>query len=104
MEKSVSIVLLKGERFDFHFSATDFVGLDAASARELIGDLCEEAGVEGQSRTGKVLLVDQILLYADEQRSDAWVNPSVDLRRFLAAALVALGRDGLTINLQERKL
>jgi hypothetical protein len=104
MEQSVSIVLQSGERIDIHLAAADREGLDPKAARRLIAERYEAAGIEAETPTGKILLVDQILLLAQEHSASHWQQPDATLRRLLAAALCALGRDVLTIDLKERRL
>jgi hypothetical protein len=53
---------------------------------------------------GKMLLVDQILLLAGNFKAADFHPATPELRRFLGAALNAMGRPTLTIDLQAYKL
>ena len=64
----------------------------------------EEAGLETPNPVGKILLVDQILMVAQEQKAAAWAAPDAKIKRFLAAATQAMGRGSLTIDLGNYKL
>lgn len=104
MHKTVSVVLRDGTNCNINLTAEDLEGLDPRSAMTLIGDLFEKADIDSPTRTGKILVVDQILLLAQEQRADAWSQPTPELRRFLAAALCTMQRENLTLNLKDHKI
>lgn len=104
MHKVVSVVLRNGTNCNVNLKAEDLEGLDPRSAMMLIGDLFEKADIDPPTRTGKILTVDQILLLAQEQSPDSWSQPTPQLRRFLAAALCALQRESLTLNLKDHKI
>lgn len=104
MDQQVSVILKSGERHNFHVTAAELAEFDRSSARFWIGDAFNEAGLETPNPVGKILLVDQILMYAAEQKADAWASPTPALRKFLAAVTVALGRSGIAIDLQNYKL
>lgn len=104
MEQQVSVVLKDGNRYGVQLSAAELGGFDPQSARHWIASACEQAGLEAPNPVGKVLLVDQILMLAAEQKAEAYAQPTPDLRRFLAAAYVAMGRPVLTIDLAAYKL
>lgn len=104
MHKAVSVVLRNGTICNIHLTAEDLEGLDPRSAMMLIGDLFEKADIEAPTRTGKILVVDQILMLAQEQSAESWSQPTPQLRRFLAAAVCALQRESLTLNLKDHKI
>ena len=104
MNYEVSVIDAEGARYNVPLSAADVDHLDARRAREWIGDAFNAAGLETANPVGKVLLVDQILMLADEQKSTDWAAPTEELKTFLAAALKALGRPTLTIDLNARCL
>jgi hypothetical protein len=104
MKNSVSVVLRNGELINVRLEAGDFEGLDPGAALMTIGSLYEEYGIEPESMTGKVLLRDQVLQLVQAQRPESWQDPTPQMRRFLAAALVALQRDDLTISLKDHTL
>lgn len=104
MERVVSIVQRNGDRQSIHLHESDFDGLEARAAREMIAELYNKAEIDTPTSLGKILLVDQILLLAQEQKAELWAAPTPQLRRYLAAALTALGRDSLTVNLRENSL
>lgn len=99
MDQQVSVILKSGERYDFHVTAAELAAFDKSSARAWIGDAFNAAGLETPNPVGKVLMIDQILLLAAEQKAAAWVAPTAETRKFLAAVAVALGRPGVAIDL-----
>lgn len=100
----ISVLLKSGEQFNFNVKTADMAAFDKSTARFWIGEAFDRAGLESPNPVGKVLLVDQILLYASEQKSSAWATPSDELRKFLAAVAAALGRPAITIDLLNYKL
>lgn len=104
MHKPISVVLRNGTICNINLNADDLEGLDSRSAMMLIGDLFEKADIDPPTRTGKILVIDQILLLAQEQSADSWSNPTPQIRRFLAAALRALKRESLTLNLKDHTI
>lgn len=104
VDQQVSVILKSGERYDFHVGADELAAFDKSSARAWIGEAFEAAGLETPNPVGKILLVDQILLLAAEQKEQAWTAPTADTRKFLAAVAVALGRPGVAIDLLNYKL
>lgn len=104
MDQQVSVILKSGERHDFHVTAAELAEFDKSTARFWIGDAFNEAGLETPNPVGKVLLVDQILMFAAEQKAEAWAAPTPALRKFLAAVATALGRQGIAIDLQNYKV
>jgi hypothetical protein len=85
VDHEVSVVLKNGERFDFPLGA----------AEEFV-----KAGLENPNPMGKMLLVDQILLLAANFKPADYHPATPAVRRFLAAALIAMARPTLTIDLQ----
>lgn len=104
MEQQVSIVTKSGDRHDIHLSAAELSVFDAGSARFFIGDAFNEAGLETPNPVGKILLIDQILLLAQEQKPESWKQPGPELRKFLAAVVQSLGRNSVTIDLVNYKV
>lgn len=104
MEYQASIITPGGERYEIHLGADDVNSLDGASARALIGEAFEAAGLETSNPVGKILLVDQILLLAREQKESRWSAPDTQTKLFLAAVLAALGRPTVTIDLANQRL
>lgn len=104
MDHQVSVVLKSGERHDFSLSADELSAFDAASARHWIGEAFVSAGLETPNPMGKMLLIDQILLLAQNVKPSDYAPLSPDTRRFLSAALQAMGRPTLTIDLAAYKL
>jgi len=104
VDQQISVVLKNGERYGVQLTATEREGFDAASARHWIGEAFAKAGLETSNPVGKVLLVDQILLLAGEFDAAAYAQPTPELRRFLAAAYVAMGRPLLAIDLHAWKV
>lgn len=104
MDHQVSIVLKSGERYDIHLTAAEAAEFDKSSGRSHIGELFAAAGLETPNPMGKILLIDQILLLAQEQKASAWAQPDAALKKFLAAAVQALGRPSVTIDLINYKL
>lgn len=105
MDQSVSLVTKNGERYDFHLPTTELAEFTTpSSARHFIGDMFNEAGLETPNPVGKILLIDQILMVALEQKATTWVEPTPEVRKFLAAVAVSLGRASVTIDLQNYKL
>lgn len=104
MDRQVSVVLKNGERYDYSLSAEDISAFDAVSARTWIGDAFVSAGLETPNPMGKMLLVDQILLLAQNVNPSDFDPLTADTRRFLSAAVQAMGRPTLTIDLEAYKL
>ena len=104
MDHEVSVVLKNGERFDFPLGADDIAAFDPADARHWIAAAFLEAGLETPNPMGKMLLVDQILLLALNFKPADYHPVTPDVRRFLCAALQAMGRPTLTIDLAAYKL
>lgn len=100
MDHEVSVVLKNGERFDFPMGADDMASFAAPEARHWIGEEFAKAGLENPNPMGKMLLVDQILLLAANFKPADFQPATPALRRFLAAALIAMARPTLTIDLQ----
>ncbi len=104
MDHEVSVVLKSGERFNFPIGADEMAAFDARAARHWIGEEFAKAGLENPNPMGKMLLVDQILLLAGNFKAADFHPATPELRRFLGAALNAMGRPTLTIDLQAYKL
>lgn len=104
MEHEVSVVLKSGERFNLPLGGDDIARFDAAAARHWIGEEFVRAGLENPNPMGKMLLVDQILLLTANIKPADFHPPAPAVRRFLAAALIAMGRPTLTIDLAAYKL
>lgn len=99
MDHEVSVVLKNGERFNFPMGAAEMASFDARGARHWIGEEFARAGLENPNPMGKMLLVDQILLLAGNFKAADYHPATPELRRFLAAALIAMARPTLTIDL-----
>ena len=104
MDHQASVILKNGERYDFPIGAEDLAAFDPASARHWIADAFLSAGLETPNPMGKMLLVDQILLLALNFKPSDYNPLTPDVRRFLCAALQAMGRPSLTIDLAAYKL
>lgn len=104
MDHEVSVVLKNGERFDFPFGADELAAFDPAGARHWIAEAFLSAGLETPNPMGKMLLVDQILLLALNFKPADYHPATAEVRRFLCAALKAMGRPTLTIDLAAYKL
>lgn len=99
MDQQVSVVLKNGERFDYSLGADDLAAFDPAAARNWIAEAFLTAGLETPNPMGKMLLVDQILLLALNFKPTEFDPLTAEARRFLCAALQAMGRPSLTIDL-----
>lgn len=100
MDHEISVVLKNGERFNIPMGADDMASFEPRAARHWIAEEFAKAGLENPNPMGKMLLVDQILLLAGEFKP-ADLHPATPAaRRFLAAALIAMARPTLTIDLQ----
>ena len=104
MDHQVSVVLKNGERYDFPLGAEELAAVDPAGARHWIAEAFLAAGLESPNPMGKMLLVDQILLLALNFKPADYAPPTAEARRFLCAALQAMGRPSLTIDLAAYKL
>ena len=104
MDHEVSVVLKNGERYDFPLGAEELGAFEPAAARHWIADAFLSAGLETPNPMGKMLLVDQILLLALNFKPADYQPATADVRRFLCAALKAMGRPTLTIDLAAYKL
>jgi len=99
VDHQVSVVLKNGERYDFPLAADDLAAFDSAGARDWIHQEFLAAGLESPNPMGKLLLVDQILLLALNFKHSEYDPLTPAARRFLCAALQAMGRHTLTIDL-----
>jgi hypothetical protein len=104
VDQQVSIVLKSGDRYDIHLSAAELKEFDSSTGRFFVGEMFAAAGLETPNPVGKILLIDQILLLALEQKPEVWAQPDPALKRFLAAAVKALGRNAITIDLLNYKV
>ena len=104
MDHEVSVILKNGERFDFPLGADELAAFDPATARHWIADAFLAAGLESPNPMGKLLLVDEILMLALNFKPTDYHPATADVRRFLCAALRAMGRTTLTIDLITYKL
>jgi len=100
----VSVVLRDGGHHNFILREDEVDAFDASSAWQWIAQAFEEAGLEPPSPTGKILLKDQIMMLALEQKPADWATPTAALRKFLAAVVKSLGRPTVTIDLLNYKL
>jgi hypothetical protein len=104
VDQQVSVVLKSGERYDIHLTAAELAEFDKSSGRFYVGDQFAAAGLETPNPVGKILLIDQILMLALEQKAAAWAAPDAALKKLLAAAVQAMGRGSLTIDLLNYKV
>ena len=104
MDHEVSVIVKNGERFNIPLGAEDMASIAAPEARHWISEEFAKAGLENPNPMGKMLLVDQILLLTANIKPADFHPPAPALRRFLAAALIAMGRPTLTIDLAAYKL
>jgi hypothetical protein len=104
VDHQVSVVLKNGERYDFPLSEEDMAAFDGATARHWIAEAFQAAGLETPNPMGKLLIVDEILLLAENFKPADYNPLTPDVRRFLCAALKAMGRPSLTIDLVAYKL
>ena len=104
MDHLVSVVLKNGERYAYPLGADDLAAFDAANARHWIAETFLAAGLETPNPMGKLLLVDQILMLALNFKSTDYDPLTPEVRRFLCAAMQAMGRPTLTIDLAAYKL
>lgn len=104
MDHQVSVVLKNGERYDFPLGAEDMAAFDVVGARHWIGEAFAAAGLETPNPMGKMLLVDQILMLAQDIKPTDFHPLSPEARRFLCAAVTAMGRPTLTIDLAAYKI
>jgi hypothetical protein len=100
----VSLILKNGERHEFPLGAEDLAAFDSAGARHWISEAFFQAGLESPNPMGKLLLVDQILLLALNFKPADFDPLTPEARRFLCAAVQAMGRPSLTIDLAAYKL
>jgi hypothetical protein len=104
VDHQVSVVLKNGERYDFPLGAEDMATFDSASARHWIAESFQAAGLETPNPMGKLLIIDEILLLAENFKPADYNPATPEVRRFLCAALKAMGRATLTIDLVAYKL
>jgi hypothetical protein len=98
------MVLKNGERYDFGLGAQELAAFDPAGARDWIHHAFLDAGLETPNPMGKLLLVDQILLLASNFKPADYKPLTPEARRFLCAALKAMDRPTLTIDLAAYRL
>ena len=104
MDHQVSVVLKNGVRYVFPLGADDLAAFEPAAARDWINRAFIDAGLESPNPMGKLLLVDQILLLAQNFKPADYHPLTSAARRFLCAALKAMERPTLTIDLAAYKL
>ena len=104
MDHEVSVVLKNGERYNFPIAAGELEAIEPRAARQWIGEQFAKAGLENPNPMGKMLLVDQILLLAANFKPADYHPATPEVHRFLCAALTAMGRPSLTIDLQSYRL
>lgn len=104
MRQTISLLAKSGERYDYYPTPEELAVFDGASARQWIADFFLQAGLEISNPMAKSLLVDQILLLAQEIKWEDYVASTPEATRFLCAALQAMGRPTLTIDLQSYTL
>lgn len=104
MDHQVSVVLKSGERYDFPLAAEDMAAFDSQGARRWIAEAFQAAGLETPNPMGKLLIIDEILLLAENFKPADYNPATPEVRRFLCAALKAMGRPSLTIDLVAYKL
>jgi hypothetical protein len=104
VDHQVSVVLKNGERYDFPLAAEDMAAFDSQGARHWIAEEFQAAGLETPNPMGKLLIVDQILLLAENFKPADYHPVTPGVHRFLCAALKAMGRPSLTIDLVAYKL
>ena len=104
MDHLVSVILKNGERYAFPLGAEDLAAFDAVSARQWIAEAFQAAGLETPNPMGKLLLVDQILMLALNFKPVDFDPLTPAARQFLCAALRAMGRPTLTIDMAAYKL
>ena len=104
MDHQVSVILKSGERYEFPLGAADVAAFDEAGARHWIAEKFLAAGLETPNPMGKLLLVDQILMLAQNVKPADYDPLAPEARRLLCAALQAMGRPTLTIDLAAYKL
>lgn len=104
VDYQVSVVLKNGNRHNIRLGEEETAAFDASSARLWIGDAFNEADLDTPSLAGKILLMDQIMMLAFEQKPADWATPTAELKQFLAAVVKALGRPTVTIDLANYKI
>lgn len=104
MGYQANIVTRDGQVFGIHLEPALVERFDQASARAWIDQAFNDAGLVPPNPMGKVLLVDQILLLAQEQRDAVWAQPDAKTLEFLAATATALARTTVTIDIKECRL
>ena len=104
MDYQVSVVLKNGVHHNIRLSENETDVFDASSASDWIGDAFNEAGLETPNPAGKILLKDQIIMLAIEQKPAHWAEPTAELKKLLAAVGKALGRPSVSIDLVNYRL
>jgi hypothetical protein len=104
VEHKVSVVLKNGDRYEFPMGVDDLALFDKASARHWITEAFCAAELESPNPMGKLLIIDEILLLADNFKAADYKPLSPAAHRFLCAALSAMGRPSLTIDLANYRL
>ena len=104
MDHEVSVILKNGERLYVPPGAGELAAFDPATARHWFADAFLAAGLETPNPRGKLLLVDEIRLLALNFKPADYHPATADVRRFLCAALRAMDRPTLTIDLAAYKL
>jgi hypothetical protein len=104
VEHKVSLILKNGDRFEFPMGADDLAVFDKTSARHWIAEAFYKAELESPNPMGKLLIIDEILLLAENFKPGDFKPLSPEAHRFLCAALSAMGRPSLTIDLANYRL
>jgi hypothetical protein len=104
VEHEVSVILKNGDRYNFPIGAEDLAAFNSGTARTWIAEAFLAAGLETPNPMGKLLLVDEILLLAQNFKQTDYDPLKPEVRQFMCAALRAMERPSLTIDLAAYKL
>lgn len=104
MNSHVTVVLVNGERIEFELSDKELAGFEYRAAHDWLGREYEAAGCVPTNPMGKLLLADKVLSLAKSRPERIFTEPDAWTHTFLRAALRAIERPVLTIDLANNSL
>jgi hypothetical protein len=104
MSSHVTVVLANGERIEFEIADKEVAALEHRAAHDWLGREYEAAGCVPTNPMGKLLLADKVLSLARSRPERAFTEPDAWTQAFLRAALRAIERPVLTIDLGNNSL
>lgn len=104
MTSHVTVVLASGERVEFEISDQELAGFDHRAAHDWLGREYEAAGCVPTNPMGKLLLADKVVSLARSRPERMFTEPDAWTSTFLRAAVQAIERPVITIDLANNSL